>query len=82
MTNQLDYSIQMAHRAGDELDGADEASSEYRRLRQMADYLQGKDADWPLESPPIAITGPLGGTLRGCQACGRLHCVCEELESI
>ena len=63
-------------------DAEDGPSPELVRLRQFADYLQGKDADWPLESAPIAITGPLGGTLRGCQACGRLHCVCEELESI
>ena len=57
-------------------------SAELKRLRQMADYLQGKDADWPPESAPIAITGPLGGTLRPCQACGRLHCVCDELEGM
>lgn len=87
--NRLDYSIQMAHWAADlpdlsndSVQAHDESSSEYRRLRQMADYLQGKEVDWPLESAPIAITGPLGGTLRGCQTCGRLHCVCEELEGI
>ena len=57
-------------------------SAELQRLRQMANYLQGKDADWPPQDDPVSVVGPLGGTLRGCQTCGRLHCVCEELESI
>ena len=63
-------------------DTEDGPSPELIRLRQMADYLQGKDSDWPCPEPSLSVVGPLGGTLRGCQTCGRLHCVCEELESI